>query len=639
MRKFLLSSIIIILAIIYIGRLSYLQLVDSSSQNPLDDTAIKAVYDYPERGHIYDRNKNLLVANQAFYDVMVIPREVKPLDTLEFCQLLNITKEDFDSKYKKAYTYSPRLPSVFLPQLSKKEYATFQEKMRKYEGFYIQKRSLRHYMTDAGSNFLGYISEVNERDLKNKPYYQSGELIGRQGVEQEYEEILRGRKGVKFIQKDRFNRVIGPYKNGMYDTLPDQGKDIRLTIDNALQKYGEELMVNKRGGIVAIEPSSGEILALVTAPSYDPELLVGRKRSKNYTELYYDSIAKPTYDRGLLAQYPPGSPFKTLNALIGLQEGVIDENTTFTCYHGYKYGRRFMGCHCPSGSRNNLDRGIYESCNAYFANTYRRIIEKYPTAAEGMGVWEKHIRSFGLGDYLGYDLPIGKSGKVPSPEYYNRAYGENRWYSTFTLSNAIGQGEVLTTPIQLANMTATIANRGYYYTPHIIKSIENDTIDIHKFKTKHQTTIDPEHFEPVIKGMNDVFIKGTAKWIQIPDISIAGKTGTAENFVKVDGQRMQLTDHSIFIAFAPVEDPKIAIAVFVENGYWGSRWAGRIAGLMIEKYIKGEITRKDMEKFVLEGSLQEEYEKPYSKKPFSINDGKKMIIPESSTENKVSAAQ
>ncbi|MCM5662645.1 penicillin-binding protein 2 [Galbibacter mesophilus] len=625
MRKFLLSSIIIIIAIVYIGRLSYLQLIDNTNKNPLTDTAIKAVYDYPERGHIYDRNGKLLVANQPSYDVMVIPRDVKPLDTLEFCTLLNITKDKFLEKYNKAYTYSPRLPSVFVPQLSKEEYAILQEKMRKYEGFYIQKRSLRHYMTNVGANVLGYISEVNEWELKKYKYYQSGELIGRQGVEKQYEEVLRGRKGVKFIQKDRFNRVIGSYKDGIFDTLPIPGKDIYLTIDNDLQKYGEQLMVNKRGGIVAIEPKTGQILSLVSAPTYDPDLLVGRKRSKNYTRLYNDSIAKPLYDRGLLAMYPPGSPFKTINALVGLQENVIDESTTFTCYHGYRYGRNsFMGCHCPSGTRNNLNRGIQESCNAYFANTYRRIIEKYPTSAEGMNMWEKHVESFGLGDYLGYDLPTGKSGKIPDADYYNAVYGERRWFATNTLSNAIGQGEVLTTPIQLANLTATIANRGYYFTPHIIKNIENDTI-AHKFVEKHETTIDAENFDPVIQGMYDVYNNGTARWLQVPDIKIAGKTGTAENFTKIEGKRVQLTDHSIFVAFAPIEDPKIAIAVFVENGYWGSRWAGKIASLMIEKYIKGEITRTDMEDYILNGSLEDEYAKPLSGESFRINDGKKLI--------------
>lgn len=621
MRKLLLSSIIIIIALTYIGRLSYLQIVNPPTGNILEDTAIKAFYDYPERGHIYDRNGVLLVANQPAYDVMVIPQEVKELDTLEFCNLLNISKKQFKKQYFKAKRYSPKLPSVFVPQLSKEEYASLQEKMRRYKGFYIQKRSLRNYLTKNAGNVLGYISEVNERDLRNNPYYTQGEIIGRQGVEKEYEDLLRGRKGVKYIQKDRFNRNLGSYKDGAFDTLPEPGKEISLTIDSKLQAYGELLMQHKRGGIVALDPKSGEILTLISAPIYDPSLLVGRKRSRNYTELYYDSIAKPLYDRGLLAMYPPGSPFKAINALIGLQEGVITEETAFTCYHGYRYGRSaFMGCHCPSGSVNKLNRGIYNSCNAYFANTYRKIIEKYPDAATGMSTWAKHVRSFGLGNYLGYDLPIGKSGKVPNTEYYNRVYGEKRWFATNTLSNAIGQGEILTTPIQLANITAAIANRGYYYTPHILKDIEGKPIADKKYTTPRKTTIDPEHFEPVVQGMYDVYNFGTARWLKVKDINIAGKTGTAENYTRIDGERVQLTDHSIFVAFAPVEDPKIAIAVFVENGYWGSRYAGPIASLMIEKYIKGEITRTDLETKMLNMSLEEEYAKPLSGEPFEINE-------------------
>ncbi|WP_340077711.1 penicillin-binding protein 2 [Leptobacterium sp. I13] len=623
MKKLLLSSIIIIIATIYISRLSYLQLINPPVGNILEDTAIKSIYDYPERGYIYDRNGALMVANQPAYDVMVIPKDVKTLDTLEFCTLLNISKEVFIKQLSKAKSYSPRLPSVFVPQLSKEEYAILQEKMRKYEGFYIQKRSLRYYNTNIAANILGYISEVNDRDLKNNSYYQSGELIGRQGVEKQYEDVLRGRKGVKFIQKDRFNRDIGPFKEGMYDTLPVRGKDITLTIDANLQAYGEKLMENKRGGIVALDPKSGEILALISAPTYDPALLVGRKRSKNYTKLYYDSIAKPLYDRGLLALYPPGSPFKTLNALIALEEGVVTTETSFTCYGGFRYGKNaFMRCHCNDGYRaqSNMNRGIYKSCNTYFGNAYRRVIEKYPSSQEGMKVWEKHVKSFGLGDYLGYDLPVGKSGKVPGPRLYNDVYGENHWFATNTMSNAIGQGEVLTTPIQLANITAAIANRGFYYTPHIIKKIDDNPINNASYTIPKRTTIKKAHFEPVVQGMYDVYKKGTAKGLQVKGINIAGKTGTAENFTKIDGKRVQLTDHSIFVAFAPVEDPKIAIAVFVENGYWGARYAGPIASLMIEKHIKGAISRTDLEWLMLTKSLEEEYAKPYSGKPFKINE-------------------
>lgn len=624
MRKFLLYITILFVGIVFLARLFYLQIYNAPKQDLYEDNAIRKVFDYPKRGYIYDRNGQLLVSNQASYDVMVIPREIEPLDTTEFCSLLKIDKQDFDTKLKRATNYSPRLPSVFLSHLSKEDYAYLQEKMRKYEGFYIQKRSLRDYHTTIGANVLGYIAEVNRTTIKENPYYKMGDLIGKQGIERSYEDILRGIKGVKFIQKDRFNRDIGPYKNGTYDTVPQPGKDITTTIDSELQEYGEKLMVNKRGGIIAIEPKSGEILAMVTAPNYNPNLLVGRVRSKNFTKLYNDSINKPLFDRGLQAMYEPGSPFKTLNALIALQEGVISTSEKITCYHGYKYGNRFMGCHCDYGTRNNMIRGIQESCNAYFATVYRRIIDKYDTPAEGMDHWNKHISSFGLGDYLGYDLPIGQPGKIPSSETYDKIYGKNRWYSTFTISNAIGQGEVLATPIQLANMTAAIANRGYFYTPHIIKNIEGRDID-KKYTTPRKTTIDPKYFEPVIEGMNMVYKKGTAQYIQIPGIEICGKTGTAENFTKINGERKQLTDHSIFIAFAPKDNPKIALAVYIENGYWGSRWAGRIAGLMIEKYLKGEITRTDMERYVLEGSLKDEYTKPFSGESFYINDGSKFI--------------
>ena len=621
MRKILLFIIIITTGLIFVARLFYLQILDTSFVGRSENNAIKVVYDYPQRGFIYDRNGELLVSNQPSYDVMVIPRNVRSFDTTEFCAILNITPENLVKRLDKAKIYSPRLPSVVVPHLTKSEYAYLQEKMRKYEGFYIQKRSLRDYHTSNGSNVLGFIAEVNQRVINQDPYYISGDLIGRQGVEGYYEELLRGVKGVKYIQKDRFNRDLGPYKGGIFDTLPKKGKDLAITIDAELQKYGELLMEKKRGGIVAIEPATGEILALVTAPNYDPAMLVGRQRSSNYTELYYDSIAKPLYDRGLLAEYPPGSPFKTINALIALQEGVVDTDDKFYCSNGYFYGRgRRLGCHAH---RSPLDMvpGIAQSCNAYFANVYRRIIEKYPTPQQGMDTWANHLKSFGLGDYLGSDLSTGRPGKIPTSEYYNKIYNypTYKWFSTATISNAIGQGEILLTPIQLANMTATIANKGWYYTPHILKKVEGEPVKEDQYTTKHITTIDPEHFEPVLEGMHEVYKSGTAANLRIPGIEIGGKTGTAENYTRIDGKRMQLTDHSIFIAFAPVENPKIALAVFVENGYWGGRYAGRIAGLMIEKYLKGEITRTDMEDWILSHSLEEEYAKPYSGEPFRIN--------------------
>ncbi|NMH89783.1 penicillin-binding protein 2 [Flavivirga algicola] len=618
MRQLLLFVSIILVGVLFLSRLFYLQVYTSNEHDLFNnDNAIRKVYDYPKRGFIYDRNGKLLVANQPSYDVMVTPREVKPLDTLEFCALLKIDKEKFIKTYNKARRYSPRLPSVFVSHLSKKDYAALQEKMRKFEGFYIQKRSLRHYQTTIGANVLGDIGEVNTNDIRRDSYYIMGDLKGKQGVEASYEETLRGVKGIKFIQKDRFNRNIGPYKGGKFDTIPEQGKDITITIDAKLQEYGELLMQNKRGGVIAIEPSSGEILAMVAAPTYDPNILVGRERSKNFTKLIRDSIANPLFNRSIQGVYEPGSPFKLMNALIGLQEGVITPNETVTCYAGYKYGNRFMKCHCYIGRRNNLISGIQESCNAYFATTYRKILDKEGNASTGIDTWSKHAKSFGLGNFLNNDLHVGQKGRIPDRAYYKRIYPKT-FYSTYTISNAIGQGEVATTPIQLANMIAAIANRGYYYTPHIIKSIEDKTLP-EKFTKAKYTTVDKTHFEPVIEGMLQVYKKGTAASLQVKDIDICGKTGTVENFAIIDSLKTQLTDHSIFVAFAPKNDPKIAIAVFVENGYWGSRFAGKIASLMIEKHIKGEITRKDLEDWILRHSLEEEYAKPYSGEPFRIN--------------------
>lgn len=617
MRKILLPAIIIAAALLIIARLFYLQILDDSYIKKSENNAIKIQYDYPERGYIYDRNGKLMVANQPSYDIMVTPNEMKDTDTLEICKLLSITKEEFIKKVEKAKVYSQRLPSVFLPQLNKKEFAGFQEKIRRFKGFDIVKRSLRDYQVQVGANVFGYITQVNDPIIKKNPYYKSGDLIGKQGVEEMYEDILRGVKGVKYIQKDRFNREIGSFKEGKYDTIAVQGEDITLTLDMELQKYGEALMFQKRGGIVALEPKTGEILALVTAPSYDPALLVGRERSKNFTKMYKDTIAMPLYDRGLLAEYPPGSPFKILTGLVGLQEEVIDENSTFICHHGFYYGRgAFMKCHDSGPSK--LHDGIYKSCNTYFANTYKLTIDKYQKPADGVNAWSNHLKSFGLGQFLGYDLPPGRKGRIPTSKSYDYFYPNGGWRSSTIISNAIGQGEVSMTPIQLANMMATVANEGWYYTPHIIKKIEGEKIDS-KFTVKHYTTIDKQYFKPVIDGLFDVYNLGTARGLRVEGIEICGKTGTAENFTKINGVKTQLTDHSIFVAFAPRHDPKIAIAVFVENGYWGARWAGPIASLMIEKYLKGTITRTDLEKRMLENGLQAEYDKVTSGQPFSIN--------------------
>mgnify|MGYP000125956163 CR=1 FL=1 len=621
MKKLLPLLLVSFTALLFLVRLFYLQIIDESFDEVSTNMSVRKVYDYPQRGYIYDRNGELMVGNQPAYDVMAVPLELKAFDTIELASLLKISPIRLKTQLQKAWRYSPRLASIITPQLTKKEYAYLQERMHKYEGFFIQKRALRDYNINHSANILGYIAEVNEDEISKSPYYQSGDLKGKQGVEEQYENVLRGERGVKHYLRDIHNKDIKPFKEGKFDTLSKKGSDLTLTIDTKLQAYGEKLMQGKRGGIVAIEPSSGEILSLVTAPSYDPDLLVGRKRSRNFTRLWYDTINKPLYNRPLQAIYAPGSPFKALTGLVALQEDVVNLEENFRCNGGYTYASRArMGCH-NHPSPVQMVTGIAHSCNSYFAQVYRRTIEKYDTPQEGVDVWQQHMASFGLGDYLGYDLPVGRAGLLPDAEYYNKAYNypTYKWYASATLSNAIGQGEVLTTPIQLANVTAAIANKGWYYRPHIIKAIDGTPVQNKKYTTKQVTTIDKEHFDPIIEGMHDVFNYGTASFLKVPGIEIAGKTGTSENYTKVNGKRMQLTDHSIFVAFAPKDDPKIALAVFVENGYWGSRYAGRISSLMIEKYLKEEIERKDLERWILNNPLEEEYAKPYSGEPFKIN--------------------
>ncbi|MFY0603878.1 MAG: penicillin-binding protein 2 [Flavobacteriaceae bacterium] len=615
-RSFLLYFLITSIGVLFIGRLFQLQILNNSSKNDIDKSSVKIIFDYPERGYVYDRNGKLLVANQLSYDVMVVPNEVKPLDTLEFCSLLKIDTAFLKKRYQRAKRYSPWLPSVFLKQLAKEDFAYLQEKLHKFKGFYIQKRIIRDYPIKSAANILGYISEVNEEIAKKNEYYQQGELIGAWGIEKEYEKVLRGIKGKKHLQRDRLNKIIGSFKNGEYDSPATNGQDLTLTIDSELQQYAELLMKGKRGGIVAIEPSSGEILALVTAPSYDPNMMVGRKRSKNSVFLFGDTINNPTYDRGLQAIYAPGSPFKLVNALIGLQEGVINEQTPFYCYHGYQYGKRkkeFMGCHCDIyGKPIRLHTAISKSCNSYFANTYKRIVEKNNDPENGLTNWSNHVKSFGLGNYLGYDLPSGQKGLIPDGNYYSRMY-KYKWNASTNISNAIGQGEVLTTPIQLANVTAAIANRGYFYTPHIVKNINNTPIIDTSYTKKRVTSIDTKHFTPIVNGMEEVFKTGTAKWVKIKGVEICGKTGTAENFIRVNGKKEQLPDHSILVAFAPKENPKIAIAVFIENGGFGSEIAAPVTSLMIEKYLFKNVKRKWIENIVLKKDLYPIYNKQIKK--------------------------
>ena len=618
MRKKFLIFFIVTISLIFTLRLFSLQILNPDFEKLSQNNAILTISEYPERGLIFDRNNKLIVGNEPTFDLLMVPENVDAFDTILLTKILKVEKKIIVENINKANKFSKRLPSVIISQIPKNQYAIFQEHLWKFNGFFIQKRTNRKYKIPIASNILGYISEVNSYDLKNDSYYKTGELIGRQGIEKAYEKLLRGTKGKKFLQKDRFNRIIGPFNSGVYDIKSQKAENLILTIDSDLQLYGEKLMENKRGGIVAIEPKTGEVLALITSPSYNPNLLVGKKRSKNYNMLLTDSISKPLFDRGLQALYPPGSPFKLVNALIGLQEKVITKNTQFKCNKGHFYAKgSFMECLCGVNKRKKLHNAIYKSCNTYFAKTFTRIISDSGNTKKNLNNWKKHVESFGLGNYLGYDLPIGKKGFIPNSDYYDKTYDYQNWNASTIISNSIGQGEILTTPIQMANLAAIIANRGYYYKPHFLKS---ERLIDSLYTKKIMTSIDSLNYEIIIEGMRDVVEKGTAKIAKINNIEICGKTGTAENFTLIDNKKTQLTDHSIFISFAPKDDPKIAIAVFIENGYWGSRWAAPIGSLAIEKYLNKDVGRKWLESKIVNGSLENEYMKVISGKKFKINE-------------------
>jgi len=618
-RKIILISFTLGSSLVFLFQLMALQLFNSDYSERSFSNAIQERPVYATRGLIYDRNGTLWVANKPVYDLMVVPENLLPFDTLTLISNLNLSKGELEQKIREAKSFSYKLPSVVLRQLSMEEVARIQEKMWKLPGFYFQKKSDRDYKITAGANVLGYTSETNRYEIKSKTDYDLGEMIGRQGIEKTYEHVLRGKKGIQLFQKDRFNRILGSFEEGAYDKAPEAAENITLTLDADLQVYGESLMRNKRGGIVALEPKTGEVLALITAPNYNPNELIGRTRSKNFKELLNDTLAKPLFDRSLQSEISPGSPFKILNGLIGLQEKVITPNTLFSCNQGHYYARgAFMRCHCSIGTQSDLIKGIYNSCNSYFAKTFMRIIDSQPSPEEGVDLWKRHLDKFGLGNYLGYDLPTGKKGFIPTSNYYNKWYPKGSWGASTIISNSIGQGEILTTPIQMANFTAILANRGYYRKPHFRKRVSQVTND--SLYPKNTTLIDQQHFETVIEGMHQVVERGTARIAKIDGIEVCGKTGTVENFILLKGKKTQLTDHSIFIAFAPKEDPKIALAVFIENGYWGGRWAAPIASLMIEKYLNGSVKRNWLENRMLQGSLESEYEKPLLGKPFSINE-------------------
>lgn len=592
-RKYVITTLIIIVVVGLLVRLFFLQVVEDSYRMSADNNVLRYVTQYPARGLILDRNGKLVVSNMAAYDLMIIPSQVaKDIDTAAFCRLLNISNSIYKERMKAATNYSWRAPSVFLKQISDQTYAGFQEKMFQYPGFYVQPRTLRRYTLPVAPHLLGYVSEVDDGVVKKDPYYKPGDYIGKLGIEETYEKELRGKKGVKIFMVDVFSRIKGSYAEGAFDTAAVQGADITSTIDLDLQAYGELLMKNKRGSIVAIEPKTGEVLSLISAPDFDPGLLVGRIRSENYSKLDVDTL-KPLFNRALMASYPPGSTFKPVNGLIGLAEGVIIPQTTFECHQGYL----FVGCHVHP-SPLNLIGAVETSCNAYFCQTFRRVLEnpKYKNPAEAYVKWRDYLSQFGFGSKLGTDFVNELPGFIPEISYYNRYFGENKLKALNVISLAIGQGEVGTTPLQLANYMSAIANRGYWYTPHTVKSIGSEGKIDARFTTRHSITIPTEHFETIIEGLEGVYLRGTARSAAIKDIPACGKTGTAQN---PHGK-----EHSVFIAFAPKDDPKIAIAVFVENAGYGATYAAPIASLMMEKFIRGEITNKALEKRIFELDLE-----------------------------------
>lgn len=594
-KTWVLAGIFVCIGIVYIIRLFNVQVLDNRYKMDADNNVLRKVIKYPARGLIYDREGKLLVYNEAAYDLMVIPRQVEEnMDTIEFCALLEMDKATFMEKMSKAKKYSNYKASNFEKEISTISYAKIQEQLFKYPGFFVQRRTLRTYPERSAPHILGYVGEVSPSVIEENSYYKSGDHIGISGIEKTYEEVLRGKRGIEIQMVDVFNRTKGKFKDGLFDTAAVAGSDLQLTIDNDLQRYGEYLMQNKKGSIVAIEPSTGEVLAMISMPTYDPNLLVGRARSVNYKQLSLDSL-NPLFNRALMAKYPPGSTFKSINALIGLQEEVLTPHTKYSCNMGYRSGRFHMGCHSHQ-SPVDLEFSIQTSCNAYYSNVFRNIIDKYPTAEEGYEVWHEYVKSFGLGVKTGIDLPNELQGFVPEPTYYDRYYRKGSWGSLTIVSLAIGQGELGFTPLQMANMTATIANRGYHISPHIVKSVSNQPRSIiDPSIQRKEVNIAPEHFEHVIEAMYKVVEEGTGRSARIDSIKVCGKTGTVQN--------PHGDDHSTFIAFAPKDDPKIAISVYVENGYWGSRWAAPIAGLMVEKYLRDTIGRPEIEERMVKGNL------------------------------------
>lgn len=585
-RRFIIQAIFIIIALILLVQIFFIQVVTNKYTLSANSNVLRKNIIYPARGIILDRKERILVQNEPVYDLMVTPNKVKPLDTAVFCKLIGIDKEGFDRRFYKAKKYSPYKSSLFERQLSAQVYASFQERLFEFPGFFVQNRTVRNYPDSIASQFLGYVGEVNERIItQSNGFYRQGDYIGISGVEKSYEAELRGQRGIQNIMVDALGRQKGHFANGAYDTIAVSGERLISSLDKKLQKFGEKLMHNKIGSIVAIEPSTGEILAFVSSPTYDPNLMVGRKRGTNYARLS-NNPSKPMFIRPIQAEYPPGSIFKVINALVAQQFGSIDSSVVVYCSGGYSYGvSSYMKCTHRHGAVN-LKQAIEKSCNTYFGYTYNRMIDHAGIRpVNAYQRWWKAVNEFGVGSKLGVDLPNESKGLLPTSDFYSKRWGSDRWGSSFNISLSIGQAELGITPLQMANVTAVVANRGFFHKPHLIKMIGDKHLIKKEYVKKNNVEISPNFFSVVIEGMSDVVNSpsGTAYYSKIPGIEMCGKTGTVQN---PHGK-----DHSVFFAFAPRVNPKIAIAVVVENAGHGSTWSAPIASLMVEKYLRDTITR------------------------------------------------
>ncbi|MGC9151522.1 MAG: penicillin-binding transpeptidase domain-containing protein [Microbacter sp.] len=587
-RKFVIGGFIVLIVLVYTVRLLTLQVFTPSYKILADDNAFYKRILFPSRGLIYDRFGKLLVYNRPAYDIMVTMQEISHLDTLDFCNTVGISKEWFiqrmnDIKDRSVNPgYSPYMPQVFITQVLPDDYARLMEKLFHFPGFSVQKRSVRDYVYDAAAHTLGTIGEVSRETIQRDPFYKPGDYIGITGIEKSYETVLRGEKGVQILLRDSKGRIKGSFDNGKYDKQPVTGRDITLGLDIELQMLGQQLMQGKRGSIVAIEPSTGQILAMVSSPSYDPKLMVGRQRSTLFRQLLNDP-ERPLLDRSIMGRYPPGSTFKVANALIFQQEGITSKDTRVACHGGYFVGRFKVGCHIHP-SPLDLEGAIAYSCNTYFCTEFRAMLDskKYKNIEQAFDLWRKDILTFGFGQKLGVDLPNENSGFIPSTRTYDREHGRRRWNSLNIVSDAIGQGEVIATPLQIANLAACVANRGYWITPHLIRSIEGENIDP-RYLQKHVPPIDPRYYNIVVAGMQQSVIYGTSRIAAFGDsIVVCGKTGTSQN--------PPHKDHSIFMGFAPMNHPKIAIMCIVENSGFGATYAAPIASLMMEFYLTRKIS-------------------------------------------------